>query len=438
MDECCGGKANAIAALNRRGRRRVLLIVLAINVVMFAVEFAAGWAARSSALMADSVDMLGDAFVYALSLYALDRSESWKAGAAVAKGGVMLILGLGIAVEVVDKIIHGVVPTSSLMAGFGALALAANLTCLALLWRHRDVDVNMSSTFECSRNDVIANLGVLVAAAGVWLTGQAWPDVLAGAVVAALFLRSSARVIASSWPVFGRLRTSPAVRDVARWGWPVHSNYERKDMTAKDNDGSAFWRQHARRYDRATNVLNRRFNRMVELVIQDVRGRARVLEVAAGTGLVTVELARAVSTVIATDQSPEMLAALKSRLEANAALNVEVRAADATRLEFADGSFDTVVAANVLHLLPQPGLALAEFHRVLQPDGVLCVPTFGHGQTMLAHLTSRVLALGRFPIVTRFDESTLRMLVENHGFAVVRSSVVPGMLPLIHVTARRI
>lgn len=202
MDECCGGKADEIAALDRGGRRRVLLLVLAINVVMFAVEFIAGWAARSSALMADSVDMLGDAFVYALSLYALNRSEAWKGGAAVAKGVVMLVLGLGIAVEVVDKILHGVVPTSSLMAGFGALALAANLTCLVLLWRHRRADVNMSSTFECSRNDVLANLGVLIAAAGVSLTGRAWPDILAGAVVAALFLRSSARVIARSWPQF--------------------------------------------------------------------------------------------------------------------------------------------------------------------------------------------------------------------------------------------
>ncbi|MDX2023200.1 MAG: cation transporter [Deltaproteobacteria bacterium] len=202
MDECCGGKADELAALDRGARRRVLQIVLAINVLMFVVEFVAGLSARSSALMADSVDMLGDAFVYVLSLYALNRSAAWKGGAAIAKGGAMLFLGLGIAVEVVDKIRHGVVPTSSLMAGFGALALFANLTCLALLWGHRRADVNMSSTFECSRNDVLANLGVLIAAAGVSLTGRAWPDILAGAVVAALFLRSAARVIARAWPVF--------------------------------------------------------------------------------------------------------------------------------------------------------------------------------------------------------------------------------------------
>ena len=206
MDECCGGKADELAALDRGGRRRVLQIVLAINALMFAVEFVAGLSARSSALMADSVDMLGDAFVYVLSLYALNRSEAWKGGAAIAKGGAMLFLGLGIAVEVVDKIRHGVVPTSSLMAGFGALALLANLTCLALLWGHRRADVNMSSTFECSRNDVVANLGVLIAAAGVALTGRAWPDILAGAVVAALFLRSATRVIAQSWPVFRNRR----------------------------------------------------------------------------------------------------------------------------------------------------------------------------------------------------------------------------------------
>ena len=150
--------------------------------------------------MADSVDMLGDALVYGLSLYALARGDRWKAGAALAKGGFILLFGVGVLIEVALKIATGVAPSSTLMLGFGGLALAANLTCLALLWRFRTQDVNMSSTFECSRNDVIANCGVLAAAGGVALLHSPWPDILVGAAIAAVFLRSAVRVIGQAWP----------------------------------------------------------------------------------------------------------------------------------------------------------------------------------------------------------------------------------------------
>jgi cation diffusion facilitator family transporter len=202
MDHCCNKKADEIAALGQGARRRVLLVVLAINVAMFFTEFGAGVIARSTALMADSVDMLGDAIVYVLSLYALARGARWKAGAALVKGGIILVFGVWVIIEIVLKLLHGVTPTSSLMAIFGGVALAANVTCMLMLWRHRDEDINMSSTFECSRNDVIANIGVLIAAAGVWQTEQAWPDIAAGSIVAALFLRSAIRVIREAWPQF--------------------------------------------------------------------------------------------------------------------------------------------------------------------------------------------------------------------------------------------
>lgn len=209
MDACCHHKGDELAALAKQGRRRVLQVVLAINLAMFVVEMGAGIVARSTALMADSVDMLGDALVYALSLYALSRSDRWKAGAALAKGVTILLFGAWIVVEIGTKVASGVTPLSGLMAIFGSLALAANVACLVLLWRHRGADVNMRSTFECSRNDVIANVGVLLAAAGVWLTGAAWPDILAGAIVAVLFLRSAVSVIGEAWPAF-RAAAHPA------------------------------------------------------------------------------------------------------------------------------------------------------------------------------------------------------------------------------------
>jgi cation diffusion facilitator family transporter len=203
MDDCCSAKGCELGRMAGDARqRRVLTAALGINLAMFAIEFTAGAIAGSVALMADSVDMLGDAFVYGLSLHALSRGARWKAGAALAKGGFILVFGAGVLVEVGVKLANGAPPSSALMVAFGGLALVANLTCLGLLWRYRDHDVNMASTFECSRNDVVANLGVLAAAAGVWITQAGWPDILVGLAIAVVFLRSALRVLRRAWPEF--------------------------------------------------------------------------------------------------------------------------------------------------------------------------------------------------------------------------------------------
>ena len=205
-DDCCSSKGKELELLSLRSdQRRVLQSVLAINAAMFVVEFGAGIAAGSASLMADSVDMLGDALVYVLSLYALSRSRHWKAGAAVAKGGFILVFGVAVLAQVALRIIHGVPPQSNIMLAFGALALVANLTCLRLLWRFRSQDVNMSSTFECSRNDVIANVGVLIAAVLVALLASPWPDIVVASLIAAIFLRSAVRVLGAAVP---QLRTA--------------------------------------------------------------------------------------------------------------------------------------------------------------------------------------------------------------------------------------
>ena len=211
MSGCCAGEEQALAlAARRRDIRRVLILVLVINGAMFVVEFGAGLVAGSAALMADSMDMLGDALVYVVSLYALDRSARWRAGAALFKGGFILFLGLGVIGQIVLKIVHGVPPSSTLMLIFGALALAANLVCLRLLWRFRADNVNLSSTVECSRNDVIANSGVIAAAAGVALLDSPWPDIAVAVVIAFLFLRSALRVIAEAWPQYRHPHLHPA------------------------------------------------------------------------------------------------------------------------------------------------------------------------------------------------------------------------------------
>lgn len=207
VDDCCSRKGDTIAELAlKNDQRRVLIIVMAINFAMFVVEFGGGVWAHSSALMADSVDMFGDAAVYALSLYALGRGARWEASAALAKGAIILLFGIAVLLEIVEKLARGVPPSSTLMLGVGGLALTANLACLALLRRFRKLNVNMSSTFECSRNDVVSNLGVLAAAGLVAATGSAWPDIAVGGVIAVIFLRSAWRVLAEAWPVWRNAR----------------------------------------------------------------------------------------------------------------------------------------------------------------------------------------------------------------------------------------
>lgn len=201
MENCCNDKTEALSVLQER-QKGVLYLVLAINAVMFVAEGTAGILAHSTSLMADSLDMLGDAFVYGLSLYALQRSASWRSGAALTKGIIMASFGVAVVIESGLKLSAGVVPEGGLMGIFGMLALIANVSCLALLMRHRSDDLNMRSTWVCSRNDVIANGGVLVAAAGVAITGTAWPDILIGLLIAGLFLSSAWGVIRESLAEF--------------------------------------------------------------------------------------------------------------------------------------------------------------------------------------------------------------------------------------------
>jgi Co/Zn/Cd efflux system component len=189
MDECC--EVREIP----REQRRTLQIVLLINAVMFLTESVAGVLAHSTALFADSLDMLGDAIVYGFSLYVIGRGIAWQARAALLKGLIMAAFGIGLLVQVAFKITRGVTPTVEVMGVVGTLAFAANLWCLALLWRRRGDDINMRSAWICSRNDVIGNVAVLVAAGAVAVTGSPWPDIVIGLLVASVFGRSAVQVV---------------------------------------------------------------------------------------------------------------------------------------------------------------------------------------------------------------------------------------------------
>ena len=157
MSDCCSGKGCQLDVLRRR-QASTLKIVLLINAAMFFAEFAAGWAAGSVALVSDSLDMLGDALVYGFSLYAVTESLRTKALAARIKGLIMAAFALAAFGQVVYRLLVPQVPAFEAMGAMGLLALLANGVCFALLWRHRTDDINMSSVWLCSRNDLIANV----------------------------------------------------------------------------------------------------------------------------------------------------------------------------------------------------------------------------------------------------------------------------------------
>lgn len=199
MSTSCDSCGDELAA--KQGS--TLWIVLWINGAMFFVEAAAGILARSTSLLADAGDMLGDTLAYGTSIYALNRGVRWKARAALVKGVIMAAFGVGVFVEALFKLDTGITPTALTMGAVGTLALLANLVCFGLLYRHRADDVNMRSVWLCSRNDLVANLAVLGAAACVWLSGSFWPDLIVGVGIAALFFSSSFQVIREAMHVLG-------------------------------------------------------------------------------------------------------------------------------------------------------------------------------------------------------------------------------------------
>jgi Co/Zn/Cd efflux system component len=211
MADCCSTppplnpdhhRANAAAY------RRILWVVLAINAVMFMVEIGAGLVAGSASLQADALDFLGDAANYTISLIVVGMALRYRATAALAKGVTMGLFGLWVIGTVVWHAVHGTLPSAFTMGAVGIAALAANAASFGLLWAYRSGDANMRSAWICTRNDVLGNLAVLVAALGVFGTGTGWPDIIVAAVMAALALQGATIVVRQSR---AELRRSVAV-----------------------------------------------------------------------------------------------------------------------------------------------------------------------------------------------------------------------------------
>jgi len=174
-----------------QAQKQVLYWLLVINAVMFVVEFGIGWVAESTSLIADSLDMLADAVVYGIGLYAVGRALSAKAKAALISGYFQALLGSLILVDIVRRIIYGSEPVSLLMMGVGFVALLANIICLMLINKHKEGEVHMRASWIFSTNDVIANVGVIMGGALVWWLDSRWPDIAIGVVISLVILRGA-------------------------------------------------------------------------------------------------------------------------------------------------------------------------------------------------------------------------------------------------------
>jgi cation diffusion facilitator family transporter len=184
--------------ISDREQGRVLWQLLAINALLFVVELAVGWVAQSTGLIADSIDMLADATIYAIGLYAVGKTAQHKARAARLSGWFQAALALMILIDIIRRMIMGSEPVSLLMMGMGVIALIGNVICLRLIARHRDGEVHMRASWIFSKNDVIANSGVILAGALVWWSGSRWPDLIIGLLIVAVVLHGALQIIAEA------------------------------------------------------------------------------------------------------------------------------------------------------------------------------------------------------------------------------------------------
>ena len=175
--------------------RKALVALLLINAVMFFVELLVGLFAESTGLIADSLDMLADAGVYGLSLYAVGRGLQKQSSTARISGMLQVSLSAFVLVEVLRRFVFGSEPESTLMMGIASVALDANVYCLKILSRHRDAGIHMRASWIFSTNDVIANLGVIVSGALVFVTGSRYPDLVVGAIISGVILRGGIQIL---------------------------------------------------------------------------------------------------------------------------------------------------------------------------------------------------------------------------------------------------
>jgi cation diffusion facilitator family transporter len=224
MAGCCAGSCSTDKPVVDRKYRKILWIALVVNAAMFGVELLGGLSSGSVSLLADAVDFFGDAANYGVSLFVLGMAAVWRARTAIVKGLTMATYGVFVLAAAMWNLMTGTVPEATTMGTIGTMALAANLLVAVLLFAYRNGDSNMQSVWLCTRNDVIGNIAVLLAALGVFGTGAGWPDVIVASIMAILGLTAAYTVIkqarqelrAKTEPEPSNLPQEPVVIDLKR------------------------------------------------------------------------------------------------------------------------------------------------------------------------------------------------------------------------------
>lgn len=196
-DGCCNEELD-VAALEAR-QRQVLIWVLVINVLTFLMMVTASWLSGSSSLLSGTLDNLGDALTYLVSILVVGASSTAKARVALLKGLLILAAAVAVGIQIIWRLFNPETPVVETMGAAAILNLGANFLCLILLSPYRHSDINMSSVWECSRNDVFEGVAVILATAAVWFFDAGWPDIVVATALLALFSRSAVRVLRGAW-----------------------------------------------------------------------------------------------------------------------------------------------------------------------------------------------------------------------------------------------
>lgn len=203
---------------------------------------------------------------------------------------------------------------------------------------------------------------------------------------------------------------------------------------AEGNGNKKFWSRWSGFYDTFMSGNEPLYDKIAVQMKKRLNREMQVLELACGTGLISRRIAGSVKSLEATDFSPEMIAKAKKKVH-SARLHFSVQ--DATCLPYASGTFDAVIIANALHIVPDPEKVLAEIHRVLKPGGFLIAPTFVHGEGFGFRLRTRVMEVAGFKTYHRWNAGEFAAFVSRHGFMVTEQTTMgSNIAPLCYLEAR--
>jgi ubiquinone/menaquinone biosynthesis C-methylase UbiE len=209
-------------------------------------------------------------------------------------------------------------------------------------------------------------------------------------------------------------------------------------MKSRIEKESRFWNFFSTKYDRFINItLNDTYRQLYQLLKTDVTGTGKILEVATGTGLLAFEICNNVKSINAIDIAPEMIKIAREKQKQKNVLNIIFEVGDSCNLAFENASFDVVIASNVLHLLFEPEKSLAEIRRVLKPDGIAILPTFCHADNLQSRIISGFMSLFSFRARNKWSTKSFILFLENNRFAIIKSQIIPGKIPLMYCVAKK-